>query len=187
MDDFGLITSIKNGNDTKIGISFESSMSSTSQCKNASEEKKMSSITVAILNDIASNRSINSYIDSNVSDISNSIVEGREIIVSHKMIKRANIIFSELMNIPITSENINLAIIYACNVVSCEYIKTWQDKQYLVLTILRKHVMEHTPSLKRDMINVIIESHVPIIVEKILHTNRKRCSFPTFKCWKTTT
>ena len=189
MEDFGIITTIKDGCNTKLELSFEDSNSESSINKKNnrdSEEKKLSTVANRIINDISSKKSINGCIDFNGADISNVIVDGREVVVSNKMINRAHALFSELMTFPITVSNINLAIVYACNIVNCEYIKTWQDKQYLVLIILRKHVMDHVEYSMRDTIHIFIESYVPIIVEKILHKKRKMCKIPTFKCWNLT-
>ena len=114
-------------------------------------------------------------------DISNEIANGRDVVVSNKMIVRSYRVFAELMNEqPITPANINLTIVYACNVCNCEYIQTWQDKQTLVLLLLRMYITNNNSDIDYDSIHFMIESHVPIIVEKVLHASVSRGS----KCWR---
>lgn len=188
MDEFEIIiTHVEDGSNVKIEPGFEQSISSTLQHeKNVSDEKspsqKMSRRAMLIIGDIEEKRNTD-YIDIfGDTDISNDIVEGREVVVSNKIIKRAYALFSELMKgTPISISNINIATIYACKTVDFEYIKTWKDKQSLVFILMRRYIAEYTSVQEQSALHVVIESYVPIVLEKILHP-KKRFKWPSFKC-----
>lgn len=121
------------------------------------------------------------------SDTSNNIHEGREVIVTQRMIDRSYDLLVEVMSgVNITSTNITIAIVYACNISSREYLPTWQDKQALVLSILRKYIITNNEESTQPQTNMLIEAHVPIIVEKILCPRKKWIKFkmPKFRCCK---
>jgi hypothetical protein len=183
MDDFGIITKVKEGGMTNFEVSFSSPTESATDSTTDSstcDGKKPLSRAHRIVNDITSKLGFEYAHIFQCSDMSNEIQCGREIVVSNKMIDRSNILFSELMNGPISASNINLSIVYACSIVSYEYIKTWEDKQSLVLIILREYISKHNGSRdNKNAMHLFIESHVPIIVEKILHPKKKRFQFLT--------
>jgi hypothetical protein len=167
MNEFEIINSVKECSKSNRNILH-------SLTDNNAIEKKISVKARMIIRSVNSKQQFNNF---QLSDISNEIVEGREVVVSNKIINRSHILFSELMNkVPISGDNINLSIVYACHIAIREYIKTWQDKQFLVLTILRKYTIEHTELLDQNSIHVILESHIPIILEKIIHPEKKRFS-----------
>jgi hypothetical protein len=177
MDNFEIIESVKNISQKEIYYQpeLENNMGKCTNGQVAPLSKQAQKIM-----DTSNAQWKEYYMDLfNKADISNSIVEGREVIVSNKMITRSYNLFAELMGERvITPVNINLAIVYACNVSNCEYIKTWQDKQMLVLLLLRMYIANNIDVNNIDGIYLMIESHIPIIVEKVLHSARRR------SCWR---
>lgn len=127
-----------------------------------------------------------------VADTSNDIREGREIAVTQNVIERSyNLLLEIMADGSIDSNNLTRVIVYVCNIVSREYLSTWQDKQYLVLTVLRKYVANNAVEDNQKRLHMIIDAHVPIIVEKILCPKKKRFNFkfpnmrkPKFQCCK---
>jgi hypothetical protein len=119
-------------------------------------------------------------------DFSNHIIDGREVIITNKITERSYCIFNSIMFITKNEEltDINMAITYACRIVSEEYIKEWQDKQYLVLIILRMYIKQSNCCNKSELY-LKIDSYVPIYVEKILHPTKLRLKwYNWYRCCK---
>ena len=176
MDDFEVIQSV----DLKVDHSANNTMPS-----NDKEIIPLSSRASSIINlvDIKQHTDYKHIL--NVSDISNHVVDGREVAVTIRSIERVYKLFCEVMhNKDVKITNINLAVVYACCVVDKEFLSTWQDKQGLVLIILRKYVNDNVAESEQPIIYMFIDSHVPVIVEKILHPKPKRFSFMIPKCCK---
>jgi hypothetical protein len=121
-------------------------------------------------------------------DTSNDICEGREVAITQRSIDRSYTLFAEVMSKEqITSANLTTAVVYACSIVSNEYLTRWQDKQHLVLILLRQYVSNHDDDKQNQkQIHMLIDAHAPIVVEKVLCPNRKRFTikYPKINCCK---
>lgn len=181
MDEFEIV---KKTNDVEIKMEpqFSRSLSASISADEKKEALPLSTKAQSILDHVGASQQSGKYSELFGSDISNYIVEGREVSVTRRMITRAYGLLQEIIRGDASCvDNINLLIIYACNVANREYLKSWQDKQMLVLIILRKYVDEFVDKHDQPATNSFIESHVPIIVEKIAHPKR-RFRLPNLCC-----
>lgn len=140
--------------------------------KNGGDRIEMTDAARAIYDDVERCTNDNCYVSIMGGDISNYIVDGREIYVTNRMIERSYAMFNEIINAT-NEKNMTRIIIYACKIADREFLKTWQDKQMLVLLILHRYVDRR---IERDIQHqqyLFIEAHVPIIVEKILHPRKR--------------
>jgi hypothetical protein len=181
-EDFGIVTRSGEGDDIKIELSFSDNGSDADLIVNKKKDAESQASGLVSLKPSPVEYAAATRIICNIwpsfdenADLSNHIVNGRDVVITNKIIQRTYVIFNTVMARTKNRDmkDIKMAITYACRIVSEEYIQKWQDQQHLVLLLLRIYV-ERGDFPNRNELYMKIDSHVPIYVEKLLHPKKQR-------------